>query len=251
VKSRNWTRNELLVCFNFYCKTPFGKLTNSNADIVRLASVLGRTPSAVAMKLVNFASFDPAHKNRGVKGLANASRNDKIIWEEFNADPTRLAQESEDAYLQLSISGEPLDEEFEVPSGPTEQPITRPMRLVQGFFRKSVLASYRSRCAFCRLNVPELLNASHIIPWKVDENLRADPRNGLCLCCLHDRAFDRGLMGVNDRWELVLSPRLKTKTDATLHKAAFLDLEGRSINLPEKFAPYQRSLKYHFSVVFK
>ena len=57
---RGWTRDELLVAFNLYCKTPFGRLHQRNPEIIRLASALGRTPSALAMKLVNFASLDPA-----------------------------------------------------------------------------------------------------------------------------------------------------------------------------------------------
>lgn len=204
------------------------------------------------MKLVNFASFDPVHKKRGIKGLANASRQDKTVWEEFNANPNRLAEESEDASLRLSgLREPPAEQDFEIPTGPTETQLTRPMRLVQRFFRRSVLASYRFTCAFCGLNIPELLNASHIIPWKDDASLRADPRNGFCLCCLHDRAFDRGFMSVNDRHKVVISPRLKAGAIVPFHKAAFLDLEGRLIAIPEKFAPYEHSLRYHLTSVFK
>jgi len=204
------------------------------------------------MKLSNFASFDPAHKKRGVKGLANASRQDKQVWEEFNANPNKLAEESEEASLHLSgLREPPPEEDFDIPTGPTEATLTRPMRLVQRFFRRSVLVSYRFTCAFCGLNIPDLLNASHIIPWKNDIALRADPRNGFCLCCLHDRPFDRGLMSVNEYHRVVISPRLKQLPVVAFHKAAFLNLEGRLVARPEKFAPYGKSLKYHLTSVFK
>jgi len=217
-----------------------------------MAKLLGRTSNAVAMKLVNFASFDPVHKKRGIKGLANASHQDMSVWEEFNSNPNKLAEESEEASLRLSGFPEPPPEEdLEIPTGPTEATLTRPMRLVQRFFRRSVLVSYRFTCAFCGLNIPELLNASHIIPWKDNINLRADPRNGFCLCCLHDRAFDRGFMSVNESNKVVISPRLKSGIIVPFHQAAFLDLEGCSVALPEKFAPYGKSLKYHFASVFK
>jgi putative restriction endonuclease len=250
---RNWTRDELLVCFNFYCRTPFGKLHRNNSDIIQLANIFRRTPNAVAMKLVNFASFDPAHKKRGIKGLANASHQDEMVWEEFNTNPNGLAEESEEASLRLRAIPSQVPEEqdeFEIPGGPTEGQAFRSMRLVQRFFRKSVLASYRFTCAFCGLNIPELLNASHIIPWNVDVTLRADPRNGLCLCCLHDRAFDRGLMAVNDDYRLVLSSRLKSRTDDAIHRVVFLDLQGDLIKLPDRFLPHQNSLKYHFTSIF-
>jgi len=217
-----------------------------------LAETLGRTPNAVAMKLVNFASFDPAHKQRGVKGLANASQQDKEIWLEFNTTPNKLAEQSEEAFLRLpSMPGRFQDEKFELPTGPTEAQLTRPMRLVQRFFQRVVLTSYNFACAFCGLDLPGLLNASHIIPWKDNEVLRADPRNGLCLCCLHDRAFDRGLMAVNSEYRMLLSNQLKLNANVLLHKAAFLDLKGKPINLPEKFLPHQSSLKYHLTSVFK
>src|SRR5437764_1983533 len=248
---RNWTRDELLICFNFYCRTPFSKLDSRNADVIQLAKLINRTPGAVAMKAVNFASFDPAHQKRGVRGLRHAGPTAEKIWKEFNAVPNQLAQESEEAALRLGgLVIEPLEEQVEIPSGPTEKDLIRPMRLVQDFFRRSVKASYRFTCAFCGLNIPALLTASHIIPWKASVELRADPRNGLCLCALHDRAFDRGLMAVDADHRMVLSSRMKLKAEISLHKAAFLDLSGREIILPEKFMPDPKSLHYHFSSIF-
>jgi len=39
-----------------------------------------------------------------------------------------------------------------------------------------------------------LLIASHIVPWSKDKQNRLNPRNGLCLSALHDKAFDRGMI---------------------------------------------------------
>lgn len=50
-----WTRDELLIAFNLYCRTPFGRLHRGNPDIIAMAELLGRTPSSVSMKLCNFA----------------------------------------------------------------------------------------------------------------------------------------------------------------------------------------------------
>lgn len=198
------------------------------------------------MKLVNFASFDPAHKERNVRGLSNASSLDRAIWEEFEAAPNAIAQQSEEAFNQLSLPvTRVLDPEPQLPQGPTEKELTRPMRLVQSFFRRSVLASYGYKCSFCDLGVRELLNASHIIPWNISQALRADPRNGFCLCALHDRAFDRGLVTVDGDLRLVMSSGLKKKNAVVLHRAAFLDLDRKRINLPSKFLPSVACLDYH------
>jgi len=57
-KDARWTREQLIATLDLYCRTPFGRLHRINPDVVTLAEAIGRTPSAVAMKLVNFASFD-------------------------------------------------------------------------------------------------------------------------------------------------------------------------------------------------
>jgi len=204
------------------------------------------------MKLVNFASFDPAHRKRNVRGLSNASSLDREIWEEFEAGPNAIAQQSEEAFNQLSLTIAPaLDQEPQLPQGPTEKELTRPMRLVQTFFRRSVLASYGYKCSFCRLDVHGVLNASHIIPWNVSKELRADPRNGICLCALHDRAFDRGLMTVDPQNRVAISKSLQRDNPTRLHRVAFLELQGHRICLPGRFFPEKRSLEYHRNIVFK
>lgn len=64
----------------------------------------------------------------------------------------------------------------------------------RAFFRAAVLAGYDHRCALTGLDLPELIHASHIIPWADNVPRRADPTNGIALNVLHDRAFDRGLI---------------------------------------------------------
>ena len=252
MKNKNWTREELLACFNLYCRIPFGKLHSKNPKIIAAAVSLRRTPGAVAMKLVNFASFDPVHRERNIKGLSNVSRLDRVIWAELETTPNKLAAESEAAYERLLSRPETTEnEEISLPSGITEKTAGRKMRLVQNFFRRTVLASYGYRCSFCNLEVFPLLNASHIIPWSASVSLRADPRNGLCLCALHDRAFDRGLLAVDRDFRLLLSKQLKIKTLLPVHQAAFLDLEGKRIELPDRFLPMPTSLEHHRTRIFK
>jgi hypothetical protein len=72
VRNNRWSREQLKLAFHLYCQLPFGKLHSRNAEIVELAQLIGRTPSAVAMKLVNFASLDPAITSTGRAGLGNA-----------------------------------------------------------------------------------------------------------------------------------------------------------------------------------
>lgn len=204
------------------------------------------------MKLVNFASLDPAQKKRNIKGLGNVSSLDRAIWEEFEAAPNNVAEQSEEEFNRLCVPADPaLETEPQLPEGPTEKQLSRPMRLVQSFFSRSVLASYGFKCSFCGLEIRSLLNASHIIPWKVSVELRADPRNGFCLCVLHDRAFDRGLMTVDAGSRLLISKRLKKTNPVPVHRVGLLDLEGQRINLPGRFLPDKKYLDYHRASVFE
>ncbi len=92
---RLWTRDELILAINLYCKLPFGKMHASNPLIQDLARIIDRTPSSVALKLGNLASFDPTLQARGIKGASNRSKLDKEIWNEFynNWDAALLESE--------------------------------------------------------------------------------------------------------------------------------------------------------------
>ena len=76
---RSWTREELLLVINMYCKLPFGRLHSKNPELIHLSELIDRTPGAVAYKLVNFASLDPAQRVRGIKGASNISKMDKAV----------------------------------------------------------------------------------------------------------------------------------------------------------------------------
>lgn len=251
---RKWRREELIVAFNLYCRIPFGRLHKSNPDIINLAKKLGRTPSALAMKLVNFASLDPVHTLRNVKGLANASKEDRNIWNEFHYDWGKLSIESQYVLEKFeSLREKNRLENVNVKNFSITE-ITRSVkvRLIQGFFRDAVIASYDIKCALCHLNLPELLNASHIIPWSICVERRADPTNGIALCALHDRAFDRGLISLNETYDVILSKRIKTfKHLSTILQIGLLDMEGVTLSLPSRFPPDKDALRYHREHIFQ
>ena len=96
LKRKNWTRDETLLAFRLYCFTPFGNIHKGNSTIISLAAQIGRTPSAIVMKLVNFASLDPVQQRRGVQGLKNASALDLEIWKEFKQNSESIAYESQE-----------------------------------------------------------------------------------------------------------------------------------------------------------
>ena len=244
---RLWTREELIVAINLYCKLPFGKLHKDNPDIIILASLLGRTPSSVAWKLVNFASFDPSLKARGIKGAANASNLDKQIWSEFYNNWELLSYESEKLFAKLqnkSIEQAINIPEVELRDGKVREQVIK-ARVNQSFFRSSILAAYNSTCCITGLKNPALLIASHIAPWASDEKNRLNPRNGLCLNSLHDKAFEAGLITIAPDYTIKISAVLKKDKRQKAIEDYFLRYDKQSIIIPSRLLPDQDLLNQH------
>ena len=192
-----WTRDELLLAINLYCKIPFGKLHNRNPEIIHLAKLIGRTPSSVSYKLVNFASLDPSLKERGIVGAKNSSKLDKEIWNEFFQNWDELPFLSEQVLARMeNTTIEKLNnitEETMPIYGKTREQLVK-VRVNQSFFRSAILSSYNMKCCITGIQQPELLIAGHIKPWGIDEANRLNPRNGIAINALHDKAFETGLI---------------------------------------------------------
>lgn len=250
--ANNWTREQLIITFNLYCKIPFSKTVKTYPDVIKVAKLIGRTPSAVAFKLGNFGSFDEELKKRGIKGLPNTSRLDKEIWDEFNNNWEELAFQSE--LLIAQLEHKPVEETSEIdlsnlPIGKERERVVK-TRVNQSFFRSAILSSYNSRCCITGLNIPEMLVASHIKPWKVDLENRTNPQNGLCLNALHDKAFDKGFITVTTDYKVKTSRHFEKFKVQTNIEELFLKYDGISITLPERFFPKKEFLDYHYEKVF-
>jgi len=89
-KRVRWSRDQRLVTFRLYCRTPFGRLHRNNPEIIELARLIGRTPSAVAMKAVNFASLDPVQQARNIAGLGTPAMRTARSGRSSRKTPSRL-----------------------------------------------------------------------------------------------------------------------------------------------------------------
>ncbi len=202
----NWTRDELLLALNLYHRLPFGRLHRSNPEVIALAAVIGRTPSSVALRLANFAHLDPGLDRRG---MSQASAGARAMWSVYEADPEAISYEGEALLAERGGQSLLVELDPEVVEGQDREAIVR-ARVNQAVFRRLVFARYDSVCCVTGLRTKELLVAAHIVPWAEDRQVRLDPRNGLCLNALHDRAFERGLMVVDDTFTIRVAPSLDT-----------------------------------------
>jgi putative restriction endonuclease len=247
--NKDWTREEHILAFNLYCKIPFGSIHMHNPRVIQLTRLLGRSADSVSLKLSNFARLDPALQARGIHGMRHGAKGEEKIWQEFADKPETLAFESE--RLLADRLGQPIEQVADVdiddlPAAGLEREATVRVRVNQSFFRSRILSAYNYRCCVTGLTVQLLLTASHIIPWAEDEKNRLNPKNGLCLNALHDRAFDRHLMWIEDDFVIRFAPRLhKISKDQTETIKWLTSFEGSRLLLPKKFSPNPEFLKRH------
>jgi len=203
----------------------------------------------VSWKLANFARLDSSLKRRNIAGATHGAGAEKDVWDEFSNDWERLAFESERLLNRFTGDSSAIAEVDSFPEGKTRAAIIR-VRVNQGFFRAAVLAAYNARCCITGLSIPLLLNASHIVPWSVDVKNRANPRNGLCLNAIHDRAFDCGLLTVTPDLRVMISSRIKSIRGDGTALQFLARYDGCSVRPPSRFNPEAAFLQYHNEKVF-
>lgn len=255
MERRLWSREELILALNLYLKLPFGKLHHGNSEIIHLAHILDRTPNSIAMRLSNFASVDPYHQKRGVGGLPGGRKQVEPIWNEFIQNKDELLFESE--RILADLEKQTIESKFaEILSGTENLKGETKVREVktrvnQNAFRQIVLANYSGKCAITGIDIPELLIASHIIPWSVNEQERLNPENGICLSALYDKAYDKGLIGISEKYQILVSFEIKSKENKGYYPEIFGKLNGAKLQLPMKYLPKKEFLQFHLDTVFK
>lgn len=256
IPKKGWSREQTILAFHLYCQTPFGQLHAKNKKIIELAALIGRTPSALAMKCVNLASLDPSIRESGRSGLSNASALDKEIWGEFHADWDGLVEQAEalQAYLMREAKApEPtqVDNEFDGMdfTGKTRDALIK-QRIKQAFFRRAVLSSYGGKCCISGVSDSRFLVASHIVAWKDNASTRLNPANGLCLSAIHDKAFDAHLFSLTNDHRIILSKQIQQTKDQFLQDV-FWKLDDVRIILPDRFVPKPTFIEQHRKVMLE
>ncbi|MCH4156668.1 MAG: HNH endonuclease [Muribaculaceae bacterium] len=233
-----WTRDELILAFNLYLKLPFGKLHSRTPEVQKLAQLLGRSVNSIALRLVNFASCDPILKQRGIKGMVGGIKQCQPIWDEFTNNRESLVFESERILAEkenrtIESKFDDLFQDITDLKGETKMRAVK-TRVNQNVFRQIVLANYGNKCAITGIDVPDLLLASHIIPWAMNTEERLNPENGICLSALYDKAFDKGLIGINSNYEIILSNRIKTNEGKDYYTEYFKPIDRMRLRMPQR-----------------
>lgn len=251
---RLWTRNEFILTLNLYYKLPFGRLHTRTKEVQELAALLGRSVNSIALRLVNFAACDPYIRATGRTGMESGMQQCQPYWDEFANDRERLLFESEQILAELQ--GTTVEQKFktallDINDYTGEEKIREvATRVNQSIFREKILSNYEYKCAITGIDIPQLLVASHIIPWSVNKEERLNPANGICLSSLYDSAFDRGLIGFDKNYKVVLSNKLQENYEKPYYSNYFSSIDGLQMALPEEFKPDIHFLEWHMDVIF-
>lgn len=255
-----WSEEETTLALYLYYLIEGKQIGNRSGAIKDLAAFLGRTPASVEMKIGNLQFFD----DKNSKGLKNGGKTDEIIFKRYLYNPDLLditAKEIIDsnrpeAYLIPElVKANPYEEIIDTDlnvmmdySG-SESYRMRKERNEQDSFRNRLFANYECRCCLSEVCTPQLLIASHIVPWSKDETKRVDPKNGILLNAYLDKAFDKGIITIEaDDFTVCISDKLKDESALDYLN----QYRGKQILLPrnKKVWPEKENLQYHNDVIF-
>ncbi len=119
-------------------------------------------------------------------------------------------------------------------------------------FREEVLRAYENSCAICgftsRIGHALVgIEAAHI-KWHQAGGPDTHP-NGLALCSLHHKLFDRGMITFTEDYRILVS---EMATGSAMFQHLVLDFHGRELNMPVRSAynPDLQFIEWHVKEVF-
>jgi hypothetical protein len=234
----------------------FGQFNKANEDVQRLAMLLGRAPSSVSMKLCNLASFDPALRSRGIKGLEGASQLDRQVWDEYHANLTASVQATEQKLRALITAKQAQDAKLEQPADcrskaeadllPLQERLDDLEQDTTNYFQAAILSNYEGRCAVSGLTSPDLLLATRILPRETHPELEMVISNGICLSALYHRSFLRGLISFDDQLRVMIASRLKQGLATVDFDRFFGHYDRQPMHIPpDGVLPAEQYLREH------
>lgn len=194
-------------------------------------------PNQRSYPLKSFCSAALKSLKKYAQYMQDVNEADRIVAQE--ADPRNISTRLID-HFNLTKEGEDVASESKRRKG-------------QDYFRRMILANYGGRCALTGIDVPQLLLASHIIPWadKTHKQERLNPCNGICLSALYDKAFDQGLITISpDNYSVILSSALQENETKAYYDKHFGCIKGQKLTLPTEYLPSREFLAYHRDKVF-
>ena len=197
----------------------------------------------------------PDGKPNGLAQAAIHPINDKDFWAILdrgfdNVEDDELPRVEEQSNVELEVS-ETLQAEYVVPSPRRTVETTYNKKVRSRLFRRQVIRAYNKTCAFTGLRFINgggraEVEAAHIQPVEADGPDVVS--NGLALSGTVHWMFDRGLLGLTDEGEILVSRHVNN-----IDEANRILLPDRRARLPEKMSdrPHPAYLNWHRENCFK
>jgi len=117
---------------------------------------------------------------------------------------------------------------------PTERQGLITSRVGQGRYRQELVKKFDGACAVTKIDLQEILIASHVVPWRdATDKERLDKHNGLLLSPVYDALFDKHLISFDGNGRIRVSSLLSAS------ERSDLGISGEEkIALDEKMKPY-------------
>lgn len=122
------------------------------------------------------------------------------------------------------------------------------LRSGQDAIRKHTLKNYSNQCAMCDIDDPEILIASHIVPWSEEKATRGWLENVICLCVLHDALFEQGKITVNSDYTIEFSDQFRRRCydKSNIYSVITQNTKTR-LRMPQNTVPSKKLLMRHKS----
>jgi predicted restriction endonuclease/predicted RNase H-like HicB family nuclease len=121
-------------------------------------------------------------------------------------------------------------------------------RIGQQIFSDNVCSNYSNRCCFpdCPIDECTFLIGAHIARWADVEELRGDLSNGLCLCLMHDKAFEAGFFTLTEDFRVAVNKNNQTAMTSKWCKKNLIPYDGDSISFGS-LKPSVEALRHHWA----
>ncbi|PJM74118.1 restriction endonuclease [Bifidobacterium primatium] len=240
------------MAFVLYIRLKPSEMDDTGRDVQQLAKSLHRTPNAVTLKIMNIAANDANRVATGRKGMSHGSKLDRSIWEDYAERGSSLVEEGL-LLLTNTVQQQYVNPEFFKLASSFkmggERAVEAQRRINQDYFRKILIENYQGRCCLTGIGINQLLIASHIKPWADSTDLeKTAAANGLLLNAFHDKAFDNGLMTIDDDYRMRVSPAVR---HSEVNDTWLWAYDKQEIELPQVNPPSHEFIEYHNKHVFK
>jgi putative restriction endonuclease len=182
-------------------------------DVGEIEAVKNCHRLRVPVFVITMSEVNPSKRNVYFGYVTMSDDRAKVFIVEFGKDQESLESKETEKPFELKVI-EPR-EKYEAMKRPD-----------QAAFRISVIRRYGAQCAVCDMAVIELLDAAHLVSKAEDGT--DDSRNGLPLCVLHHRAFDKSLFSIRpDTGSVVTRVNGPSRSDLGITRDSISHLRSR------------------------